>query len=156
MPHIHELIDFTIAAYIVHKNKVLMIHHNALDQWLPIGGHIELHEDSDQALIREIKEETDLAEKDLVFIDNRAKIKSTVTKFLLVPQYMDLHDIKTKAGHKHLVMIYFVKSKTSNVKLKKDEHRQIRWFSLKELKKTKMRKAVRFYAIRALKILGSK
>ena len=57
MPHIHDLIDFIVDAYIVHNNSVLLILHKKLKIWLPIGGHIELNEDPDEALMREIKEE---------------------------------------------------------------------------------------------------
>ena len=49
MPHIHEKIDFTVAIFVVHDGKVLLIHHRKLDQWLPLGGHIELDEDPEIA-----------------------------------------------------------------------------------------------------------
>ena len=42
MPHLHEKIDFTVAIFVVHEEKVLLIHHRQLDKWLPLGGHIEL------------------------------------------------------------------------------------------------------------------
>ena len=60
MPHIHELIDFTVGVYIVHDSKVLLVHHKKFDKWLSVGGHIELHEDPEEALFREVKEETGL------------------------------------------------------------------------------------------------
>src|SRR5256886_11095557 len=41
-----------------HKGKVLLIHHRKLDKWLPLGGHIELDEDPEQAALREAKEES--------------------------------------------------------------------------------------------------
>lgn len=154
MPHIHEKIDFTIAAYIVHKNKVLLIHHKELSKWLPIGGHIELNEDTDDALFREIKEETGLLEKDLTINDNRPGIRSKGTKFLLAPEYMDIHEISST--HKHIGIVYFLKSKNSKVKLAGKEHNEIRWFDKAELKKTPMSPALRFYAGQALKVLDSK
>ena len=60
MPHIHEKIDFTVAIFVVHDGKVLLIHHRKLDKWLPLGGHIELDEDPEQAALREAKEESGL------------------------------------------------------------------------------------------------
>ena len=45
MAHIHEKIDFTVAIFVVHDGKILLIHHRKLDKWLPLGGHIELDED---------------------------------------------------------------------------------------------------------------
>ena len=53
MAHLHEKIDFTVSLFIVEKGKLLLIHHRKLDRWLPIGGHIELDEDPEQAEYRE-------------------------------------------------------------------------------------------------------
>ena len=58
MAHIHEKIDFTVAIFVVHDEKILLIHHRQLDKWLPLGGHIELDEDPEQAALREAKEES--------------------------------------------------------------------------------------------------
>ena len=44
MPHIHDKIDFTVAIFVVQQAQVLLVHHRALDKWLPLGGHIELDE----------------------------------------------------------------------------------------------------------------
>ena len=60
MAHIHEKIDFTVAIFVVHDAKILLIHHRKLDKWLPLGGHIELEEDPEQAALRETKEESGL------------------------------------------------------------------------------------------------
>ena len=35
MAHIHEKIDFTVAIFIVHGGKILLIHHRKLGKWLP-------------------------------------------------------------------------------------------------------------------------
>ena len=60
MAHIHEKIDFTVAIFVVHDGKVLVIHHRNLNKWLPLGGHIELDEDPEAAAVREAKEESGL------------------------------------------------------------------------------------------------
>jgi len=60
MPHIHELMDFTVEAFVVYEDRVLLIYHKQLHKWLPLGGHIELDEDPEQALFREIREESGL------------------------------------------------------------------------------------------------
>ena len=60
MPHIHEKIDFTVSLFIVEGERVLLVHHKKLNCWLPIGGHIELEEDPEQAAYREAKEECGL------------------------------------------------------------------------------------------------
>ena len=60
MAHIHDKIDFTVAIFVVHDAKILLIHHRKLDKWLPLGGHIELDEEPEQAALREAKEESGL------------------------------------------------------------------------------------------------
>ena len=60
MPHLHELYDFVVSAFIVHDDKVLLVHHPKYDKWIPMGGHVELDEDPETALFREIEEETGL------------------------------------------------------------------------------------------------
>ena len=57
MAHIHEKIDFTVAIFVVHAGKILLIHHRKLNKWLPLGGHIELDEDPEQAAVREARED---------------------------------------------------------------------------------------------------
>ena len=52
--------DLVVSGYIFHNDKVLLIHHAKLDKWLPVGGHIDENETPDQALRREVKEETNL------------------------------------------------------------------------------------------------
>ncbi|MBP9865972.1 MAG: NUDIX domain-containing protein, partial [Candidatus Omnitrophica bacterium] len=54
-PHIHAQFDFVVSVFIIHKGRVLLVHHKSYDEWLPIGGHIEMDEDPEQALYREIK-----------------------------------------------------------------------------------------------------
>ena len=55
-------IHFCATACIVDKEnkKILFIHHKKLNKWLFVGGHIEENEDPETAVIREIKEETNL------------------------------------------------------------------------------------------------
>ena len=50
-------IDLTVGGYIFNNNKVLLILHNKLNLWLPLGGHIDANETPDFALQREVKEE---------------------------------------------------------------------------------------------------
>ena len=61
MPHRHEFMDCTVEAFVVHETRVLLISHRQLHTWLPLGGHIALDEDPEQALFREIREESGLA-----------------------------------------------------------------------------------------------
>ncbi|MBI5346885.1 MAG: NUDIX domain-containing protein, partial [Chlamydiae bacterium] len=51
---------FTAVAFILEKEKVLLIYHNKLRTWLPPGGHVDPNETPVETAIREVKEETGL------------------------------------------------------------------------------------------------
>lgn len=129
MPHIHDLIDFTVAAYIVYDGKVLLVDHRKLQTWMPIGGHIELNEDPDQALAREIEEECGLAVE--IIADAKPDIHDPGVKPLITPRHMDIHDITDT--HRHVGLVYFARAKTDKVVLAEQEHNEIRWFTKDEL-----------------------
>lgn len=147
MPHINELIDFTIAVYIVHGEKVLLIHHKQLSKWLPIGGHIELDEDPEEALFREIQEECGL---DVEIAGTKPELNESGTKSLLPPTYMNIHEIKPP--HRHVGLIYFAKAKSDQASLAAAEHNEIRWFTAEELSDPQyaIGKYVGYYAEHAL------
>ncbi len=130
MAHVHDKIDFTVSAYIVHPDldKILMIHHKKHNRWLQVGGHVELDEDTDTALLREIEEECGLKVELLA----KAPGKSAPgQKVLHCPDFMNIHDIS--AEHKHLDLRYVVIAKSDKVKLEEDAHNDIRWFTQHEL-----------------------
>lgn len=151
MPHIHELIDFTVVAYIVHDQRVLMIDHKKSKMWLPIGGHVELNEDPDEALLREIKEESGL---EVEIIGEKPEFDDPNVKTLLAPAYMDIHSIDEK--HRHVGMVYFAKAKSDKTTLAEKEHNAIRWFSQEDLHDPKynLKPQVIFYAEKALEKLN--
>jgi ADP-ribose pyrophosphatase YjhB (NUDIX family) len=148
MPHIHDLIDFTVVAFVVHQNRVLLIYHKELKKWLPLGGHIELDEDPEQALFREITEESGLevdilSQKPVEQFDGR--------KFLYPPVYLDVHPIT--ATHQHIGLVYFATAASDQVTLAAEEHEAIRWFSEAELQDPTfgIQPDVLFYACDALR-----
>lgn len=147
MPHIHDLIDFTVAAYIVYENKVLLVDHIKLKTWMPIGGHIELNEDPEEALIREVKEECGL---DIEVLGSKPDLREEGIKPLIPPIYMDIHDIDD--SHKHVGLVYFAISGTDKVTLAEKEHNQFRWFSKEEINDPAfgVRPFISFYSEKAL------
>jgi len=149
MSHIHKLIDFTVVCYIVYGNKVLLIHHKKLNKWLPISGHIELDEDPEQALFREIEEECGL---EVEIVAEKPDLKTEYRKFLLTPTYLDIHPIDDT--HKHIGMTYFGKAKSDAVKLAEKEHHEIRWFTIQDVESPKyeLTEDIKFYIEEALKI----
>ena len=101
MAHIHDKIDFTVAIFVVHEDKILLIHHRKLDKWLPLGGHIELDEDPEIAALREAKEESGL---DVELLGERPPTTESGTRALIAPRFLDIHRINDT--HEHIGMIY--------------------------------------------------
>lgn len=148
MPHIHNLFDFVISVFIVRRGKVLLIHHKKYDEWLPIGGHIELNEDPEEALWREVREECGLR---IRLLQTKPAIAHPGVKPIPAPAFMDVH--RTGGKHKHIAFVYFAVSKSDQVRLHVREHHRFRWFTLKELAEREYRvtKSIRFYCREALK-----
>lgn len=150
MPHIHDLIDFTVAIFIVHDEKILLIHHRKLDKWLPLGGHVELDEDPEMAAIREAREESGL---EIELVGERPPTTEEGTRALIAPRFLDIHRISET--HEHIGMIYFAKVKAGKIALAEAEHHDIRWVSEHEISDLQppMSGAVRWYCLKALEEL---
>ena len=167
MPHIHEKIDFTVAIFVVHDAKILLIHHRKLDKWLPLGGHIELDEDPEQAALREAKEESGL---DVELLGERPPTTGPGTRALIAPRFLDIHRIS--ATHEHIGMIYWARPKIvarasrpfdsethrqdACATLAVEEHHDIRWCSAEDLETLRpaMSDAVKWYCRKALEEVG--
>jgi 8-oxo-dGTP pyrophosphatase MutT (NUDIX family) len=147
MAHIHEKIDFTVAIFIVHGEKILLIHHRKLDKWLPLGGHIELDEDPEQAALREAKEESGL---DVELLGERPPTTSPGTRALIAPRFLDIHRINDT--HEHIGLIYWARPQSGSATLAAEEHHDIRWCSSADLETLQppMSAAVKWYCRRAL------
>ena len=150
MAHIHEKIDFVVSAFIVYDSKVLLVNHKKLKTWLPIGGHIELDEDPDQALFREILEEAGIDAHDIEVLSEKPDIIAPETKPLLRPRFVDIHHIS--GNHYHVGNVYFIRAHKDEIILNTQEHNDIRWFSVKELNNSEnnILKSVLFYAKKAI------
>src|SRR5438045_9242796 len=112
MAHIHEKIDFTVAIFVVHNDQILLIHHRKLDKWLPIGGHIELDEDPEQAALREAREESGL---EIELLGERPETTGGGTRALIAPRFLDIHSITDT--HQHIGMIYWARLRGGPIKL---------------------------------------
>ncbi|HTE57165.1 MAG TPA: NUDIX domain-containing protein [Verrucomicrobiae bacterium] len=127
MPHVNELYDFIVTAFVVYEDTVMLVNHPRYGRWVPMGGHVELDEDPDQALQREIAEETGL---EVEILSERAPIKTADGHMLYTPNCVDVHE--ANAPHKHISLNYYVRA-THNSHVKSDEHTDIRWFTEEEL-----------------------
>jgi 8-oxo-dGTP pyrophosphatase MutT (NUDIX family) len=147
MPHIHEKIDFTVAIFVVDNARVLLIHHRKLDKWLPLGGHIELDEDPEQAALREAREESGL---DVELIGERPPTTELGTRALIAPRFLDIHRITDT--HEHIGMIYWARPKNGTLTLAEFEHHDVRWCSAADLDSLRpaMSNAVKWYCRKAI------
>ncbi len=112
-----------------------------------MGGHIELDEDPEQALFREIKEETGL---EVEVLSSKPNIIQNDTKFVYAPRYIDVHG--ANPPHKHIALVYFAKSKNDKHVLSA-EHSDINWLGLEDLGNPKyaLSESVKFYCREAIR-----
>jgi 8-oxo-dGTP pyrophosphatase MutT (NUDIX family) len=148
VPHLHEKIDFTVSVFIVQNQKVLFIFHRQLNRWLPIGGHIELDENPEEAALREAREESGL---EVELVGDRPPLEKEEGFLpLLNPGYQDIHRIKDP--HWNIGMVYFACVKSGEVKLNEKEHKDIQWLSEGDFDQAKwgLSRPLKFYAREAL------
>ena len=147
MAHIHEKIDFTVAIFVVHEGRVLLIHHRKLGKWLPLGGHVELDEDPEQAALRETREESGL---EVELIGERPPTTEPGTRALIAPRFLDIHRISE--DHEHIGLIYLARPKSGSVTLAAGEHHAIRWCHPGELEllDPPLSGAIRWYCLQAI------
>lgn len=150
MAHIHELYDFVVSAWIVNPElkAVLLVDHKALGSWYPIGGHIELDEDPDMALHREIEEECGLQVKEGeltiysgCFLYNAMKdvippVSNFTSNLVTTPWFIDVHPIPNivdKPSHNHICLNYLATTRRQEVQLEQAAHHHIKWFKVEDL-----------------------
>lgn len=147
MAHIHEQIDFTVAVFVVQADHVLLVHHRRLGRWLPLGGHIELDEEPEQAALREAREESGL---DLELLGERPPTTGPGTRALIAPRFLDIHRIHDT--HEHIGLIYWARPRGGELTLAPEEHHDIRWVTEAGLEQLEppLSDAVKWYARQAL------
>jgi len=139
--------DFVVTAYIVKDGKVLLVHHKKLNKWLPVGGHIDEAETPEEALHREVREEAGIEIEIVCKKDENGKERGKV-EMLATPNHIQLEEIDGK--HQHIDLVYFARAKHNHVKLKEDEHHEIKWFSEDEMNSSEIPHNVRYFARKAI------
>lgn len=131
MVHIHEQVDFCVEVFIVYHDRLLLRLHDKLGIWLSVGGHVELHEDFEQAALREVREEVGL---DVELVGSPCTIDESDLqedfRTVLAPRYMGRHPIS--GTHEHVVGVYFGRANTDAVVLEKPTD-QVRWVTRSEI-----------------------
>jgi len=138
MPHIHDKIDFTVSAFVCHKDRVLLRYHEKYYLWLGVGGHIELDEDPNSAVHREVTEEVGLDIELMPYRDKEAtlgiqlppELAGELTE-LNPPAFMNIHYVDNQT-HQHIDLIYLAQSNSDAVTPENDDD-QWAWFSARDL-----------------------
>lgn len=110
MPHIHtdpNQHDLTTTAFIVRMIDGVahgLVHrHRKLNMLLPVGGHVELHENPWAAIIHELKEESGYDVSQLKVIQPLERIKKMDdVKTHPVPLFLQTHRFKNEMDHYHV------------------------------------------------------
>ena len=103
----------------------MFIHYKKLNKWLFVGGHIEENEDLETAVIREVKEETNL---DIELLGERYPREIDYIR----PFALQRNVVNDNHVHVDIFYVALVKDKTK-IKAKEDEVLNYRWFSENEI-----------------------
>jgi 8-oxo-dGTP pyrophosphatase MutT (NUDIX family) len=143
--------DLVVCGFLVHNNKVLLIHHKKLGLWIPPGGHIDKDETPDETLERELKEELNLEIE--ILNRNDVPMGGNIVKQLAVPFYVNVHRV---GDHDHCCFFYLCKPKNpEKLIMNKSELKDYAWFSVEELKQKHVPDDVRNIAMKAFELFDS-
>ncbi len=130
-PSVGPARHFVATGYVVREGKTLLLFHKKLKMWLPPGGHIDEGELPDEAVLREIREETGL-EAEILSPRRAPHPGNGKVRFLHIPNHVQLEFIP--GGHpEHIDLIYFCRAKDGDEALS-HEHEGMRWHSIQDLK----------------------
>jgi len=136
--------EFISTVFVVHEGKVLMTWNKKVNNWVPIGGHIEKNELPCESVIREAKEESNL-DIELISINKNLTVN--------LPQPLNIHLDNLNPDHKHINLAYLGRIKQESPVCFEidDEGKPLRWFSKEDLEKeTTLIPEIREWALEAL------
>ncbi len=152
MAHIHEKIDFTASAFIVRDGALLLHKHKKLNTWLQPGGHIELDEDPNEAVVREVREETGL-EVELV---RPHPATAQAPGDLTPPFFLNRHYFNEAHDHEHLDLGYLARVKGGDLRPEDGTATELRWFTREEIVRNDvgLHDTTRAYSLAAIDMLS--
>ncbi len=144
-------LDLTVGADIFSDDKVLLIHHRKLNIWIPVGGHIEPNETPDEAVQREVGEETGLDIE--LFQQSYLPEIGNVKENKALPFYANVHSV---GDHDHYCLYYVCKTPDASKMSINTELKDARWFLISELGEKIVPPDVKEQALAAYKIFLQK
>lgn len=113
----------TGSAWLINKNrdKILLTHHNKLNRWLQLGGHLESGEHAIEAAYRECLEESGI--KNIKILDE----KIFDIDIHMIPKY------KNEEEHYHYDIRFIFEADSNEKLLISSESKDLKWIDLKKI-----------------------
>jgi ADP-ribose pyrophosphatase YjhB (NUDIX family) len=141
--------EFTVAVFVVHRGRVLLLFHPKIAIWLPPGGHIEEGELPDEAAVREVLEETGVRVR---LVGDRG-VDVAYPRQLVRPAGIQLEDIAP--GHQHIDLVYFAVPVDDDCAVSREcaERDRAGWYGPDELESLGANEEIRKWVARAMRAL---
>lgn len=123
---------FTAGAIVLDdRDRVLLIHHNRIQQWLYPGGHVDADEDPAEAALREVREETGIEAEIIGPVPfSHPTVRSVPAPFAIIE--MPVSD--TRIGdHHHIDFVYVCRPVSGEINAQLAEVGDARWTPIAEL-----------------------
>jgi ADP-ribose pyrophosphatase YjhB (NUDIX family) len=142
--------EFTVAVFVVHEGRVLLLLHPKLGRWLPPGGHVEPNELPDDAAVREVLEETGVRAR---LVGGRG-VGVDEPRQLVVPAGIQLENIGP--GHQHIDLVYFAVPEEGGHRIEEACATEVgaAWFGRDQLEELGADHEIRLWCERALAEVG--
>lgn len=128
----HMIRHFTASAIVFDdQERVLLVHHDRLGQWLYPGGHVDANEDPAQAALREVAEETGVHAEVLRDRDFRHPAVTVHPPPYTILE-MEVTDA-TVGTHRHIDFVYLLRALTTDLTPQTEEVSGARWHPVDSL-----------------------
>ncbi len=130
--------------------QVLLTWNKNLQTWIPVGGHIDPGETPEEAIIREVAEETGF---EFEFL-NESQMLAEGKLRIIKPSHIQIENVPHH--NKHINITFVGKCTKLTDKQETDENEKLKWFSKSELleMKGKMLENVRNNALEAISLVS--